>query len=259
MHAARQIQLFLFVLSALLLDTNLYASEKQAHDAYCQQYAQEATQQFYTNKLLGCGFDGVRWSSDLKGQRDWCSTVRRSISDTENEFRSLRLSQCHAKKRVEIPEACNDSSSRYLTVKAFRNYRSLISPVKNGLIRYDYNQDEQDDYVFFEIGNNDAKVTMCFSGKSGYKRQTTDLKLIISEAKVFEAEGINLQQVGDLLKVKIRKHDHNVGSSKYEFSYRYQPSSKTFKVINSEELYHAVQPGYYFSPPEAPVLFTSGK
>jgi hypothetical protein len=57
----------------------------------CQQYAQSAVAQNQQNLSRGCGFSGLRWSSDYNGHYQWCLSMPQLIADLENGARENEL------------------------------------------------------------------------------------------------------------------------------------------------------------------------
>ncbi|MGR9044483.1 MAG: PASTA domain-containing protein [Gammaproteobacteria bacterium] len=72
---------------------------------FCQNYAQEATEQHRRNRKDDCGFRDPRWHSDYDRHFDWCMSLDsnyRSIAERENEARAEMLNRC-ARAFVSVP------------------------------------------------------------------------------------------------------------------------------------------------------------
>lgn len=217
---------------------------KQDRRYACQNYANRAVKQNADNNKLQCGFTGTRWNNNRGGQYNWCMTVLDPVTLTEDGFREDSLKQCQADKtspqraqnRPAIPAQCNDPSKQYGAVKkinhAFRYAKQPTSPVQNGLIRYDYNRDKRQDYVFLEAKGENSRVVICMSQGANYQRHVTDIK--INSASGFGSYDYSITQSGADLKVATDYFEHNAGSSASQASYRYQPNTKKFKIIKSD-------------------------
>lgn len=82
---------YLFILFAILFNLSAFAKGDQI---FCSQYAQKAVKQNQQNLQQQCGFKGLRWSDDKKGQMQWCMTVREEIPSSENKARQDLLDSC---------------------------------------------------------------------------------------------------------------------------------------------------------------------
>lgn len=240
---------------------------KQMRQVQCRHYAKTAVKQNIENKDRSCGFIGARWNNNLQGQLAWCMTVRDVVTNRETQFRDKSLINCKKanvispQNRPSIPAACFDPKKQYFAVKKIDHHFAYTngpkSPVNGGVIRYDYNQDKQDDYVFLELKKDDARVTMCFSNVKGYKRRITDITFYAPGSGTMGAATFDISQKKDLLKVTSKRYEHNIGSSTRNTSYRYQPSTKKFKIISNDTDIHSADPENYgeMATPETPILF----
>lgn len=231
------------ILIASAGDLNKIKRERQNQ---CKHYTNTSVAQNASNIKLGCGFTGLRWSNNWKGQFDWCMTVLDPISGGENEFRKTQLANCKAKKASTsnpknspaIPAACHDPSKQYAAVKqvnhSFRYERKLKSPVKNGLIRYDYNKDRKPDYVFLETKGETARFAICLSRGNSYQRRVTDVSFTTAKTGSYFTDEYWMSQSGDLLKLDIENFEHNGGSSGRYISYRFNTATGKFKIIENK-------------------------
>lgn len=243
--------------------------ESKTAISYCNNYADNAIQQFAKSQSLGCGFSGPRWNNDRKGQYNWCLTVLEPFALTDSGFRDDALAACLVTKssgnnpqnQVAVPQACRDPSKAYTAVKQINHYFrydfSLTSPVKNGLISYDYNRDKKPDYVFLETKDNRSRVAMCFSGGQRYRRQLSDIAFS-SGSDSLGSSNYEITQQGDMLLIRIDEFEHDAGSSYRKLAYRFDVVTGKFKNINNQAgtspLSYDGQP-YPMSPPETPILF----
>jgi len=84
---------------------------------YCDQYAQLAVEQNEQNKQRQCGFEGLRWSNDKKGQKQWCMAVRRELTAKENQARQGLLASC------KLPQKRQAVLSKEIRVKPYKPSR----------------------------------------------------------------------------------------------------------------------------------------
>lgn len=235
----------------------------------CKHYASAAVEQFAKSQAMGCGFAGPRWNNNEKGQYDWCLSVLQPFADQESAFRSNALDRCiaekvspdHPQNQLALPESCRDPAKSYQAVKkishSFRYLNEVVSPVQNGLIAYDYNRDGKPDYVFLEVNDQQSRVAMCFSDATKYRRQLTDITFSPDNTGL-HSDRYNLTQQGEKLVVEVRYFQHNAGSSSRHVEYRFEPSTKRFRVIKNEvEVKPVVYDGqpYPMGAPPTPVLF----
>ena len=231
------------ILIASAGDLNKIKRERQNQ---CKHYTNTSIAQNASNKKLGCGFMGLRWSNNWKGQFDWCMTVLDPVSGGEDEFRKNQLASCKVKKASTsnpknspaIPAVCNDPSKQYSAVKqvnhSFRYERKLKSPVQNGLIRYDYNKDRKPDYVFLETKGETARVAICLSRGASYQRRVTDVSFTTAKDGSFFTDKFSMSHSGDLLNLDIEFFEHNGGSSGRNISYRFNTATGKFKIIKNK-------------------------
>lgn len=238
---------------------------KQEAEYHCQGYVDRALTQNQQNKRFACGYSGLRWNDDRDGQYKWCLMARRSISNAEDDARNELLKQCFTKKtskdnptnHPDIPATCLDSSKEYQAVKsiysAFRYEKTITTPVENGLIRYDYSQDNKDDFLFLELKGEMAHLSACLSQPSGYQRQRT--KVIFYAPGGSSAEQYQFTQQDGLLQITIDQFAHNEGSSFRTTHYRYNTAKQAFEIVkntaDSSPLEYDGQP-YPMSSPQTP-------
>jgi len=240
---------------------------KQARQNECKFYANDAVKQNTDNRNLSCGFKGVRWSNDWKGQFNWCMSVLNPSSSIENDFRSDSIKRCktqkasttHPKNRPVIPAVCDDPSKQYRAVKqvnhSFRYERALKSPVQNGLIRYDYNNDKKSDYVFLETKGEQARVVICLSRGASYQRRVTDVSFTTAKDGGFFTDEYSMRQSGDLLLLDIQNFEHNGGSSGRSLSYRFNTSTGKFKIIKNKADSYGIEMDGYTYPMAVPLTY----
>ena len=248
-------------------DFNKIIRERQGE---CKFYADTAVKQQAQNRSLACGFKGIRWSNQWKRQFDWCMTVLAPYSRVETDFREDSIKRCKVKKssasnpknRPAIPALCEDPSKQFQAVKqvnhSFRYDRSLKSPVSNGLIRYDYNKDKKQDFVFLETKEETARVVACLSQGNTYQRRVTDVSFTTSSFSSGFTDDFSLSQASDILTLSIDFFEHNGGSSRRTTDYRFDTATRKFKIIsNKADSYGVEMDGYTFpmAVPETYKLF----
>ena len=170
------------------------------------------------------------------------------------------VSPTNPKNKPSIPLQCNDPSKQYGSVMKVNHYyrydKTLKAPVENGLIRYDYNNDGQSDYVFLEAKGEQSRVIICMSTGNQHRRHITDIN--IHSGSGFGSYDYNITQNGATLEVDIQYFEHNAGSSYRKTSYQYQANTKKFKIINTEsESYGVEMDGmtYPVGRPPSPKLY----
>lgn len=233
---------------------------------YCQTYAKKAVQQHKTNLTLGCGLTGLRWNNDQKGQYKWCLTVSKKITDQEDVARTQALAQCKSPKStpvvgnsnsvLPIPSACVSTSAKPVKsfATAFRYETKEVTPVQpNGLIKYDFNQDKANDYLFLERNNDNVRLVQCMSQGETWKRYLSDMEYNAKGDALFSI-AYNFERKGDNLQININSFGHDDGSCDTEAQYHYNKASKTFKLINSKGDCTTADPTKPLYPPTAPTL-----
>lgn len=60
----------------------------------CSVYAREAVESNEENIRRGCGYSGLRWSSDYAGHFKWCMGVDKTAAQTESRARAEALQRC---------------------------------------------------------------------------------------------------------------------------------------------------------------------
>lgn len=221
---------------------NTVSDEMKYH---CSAYVDKSLQQNQLNKQYDCGFTGLRWNDERAGQYQWCLTVRQQISYAEQDARQTLLEQCFSRKTARdnpgnhpaLPPACRDSNGQYQAVKSiyteFRYDKAPASPVTEGLIRYDYNQDQQDDYLFLELKENMAHISVCLSQPGGYQRRLSNV-IFYAPGGGLEGDQYTISQQDDLLKIDLLFFGHNMGSAYRNTTYRYNTATQNFEMVDSE-------------------------
>ncbi|MGK7898797.1 MAG: hypothetical protein AB4372_35580 [Xenococcus sp. (in: cyanobacteria)] len=88
-----------------------------ADDIYCAIYSKTAVAQNEQNKNHGCGFTGLRWSSDEESHKGWCNRVSQSLADRETEVRVEELLKCG----IQFPAGADKWSNIYAHVAVAQN------------------------------------------------------------------------------------------------------------------------------------------
>lgn len=237
---------------------------------YCSVYADSAIEQNSLNIEKRCGFKGLRWNNDKKGQEKWCLSVLNIVSELEDTARKKMLTRCFMRKassdnphnKLQLPKGCYNPTNKFTPVKqiyaAYRYRKSLKQVIDNGLIQYDYNKDGKKDFVFVEQSDKKAQITLCMSKQSHYQRLETTMSQILDEG-TSDSLNYRVSQKNDLLEISIGLFSHNEGSSSRLTSFRYDTTTQTFKIIkNSSNAYGAATNGviYEMPTPRIPVIFS---
>jgi hypothetical protein len=211
----------------------------------CDYYGRSATTQYKQNIQAGCGFKGLRWSDDTVGHTNWCKTVRKAITTKENATRETMLKACFTKKSLvsntenypNIPQVCKNLKQGYTPIKSiyswYRYKKEIRTPVKDGLIKADFNHDNRPDYVFIERDNkHNIRLTTCISRHHYYIRKPTRI--------TFSAAGDSLSSHGHYIELKegqlvirFTYFGHNEGSSSAEGYYVYNVNQQVFQLNDS--------------------------
>ncbi len=220
-------------------------SSKRSYE--CDYYAREAVEQHRKNLQFNCGFKGTRWNNNRIGQKNWCVTVRKNITDKENNIRKQMLENCFKTKTAlnnpenhpKIPSSCKDHKKNYTAIKSiyswYRYDKEVRTPVENGLIQADFNRDGRLDYVFIEQ-NKKQKIRLiaCISDKNfkSYQRKTTS---IVFDAKgdSLMSEGYHISMSGKQLHLSLTYFGHNEGSSSADGFYIYNNRKHVFELKDS--------------------------
>jgi hypothetical protein len=216
----------------------------------CDHYARDAVTQHKQNQQAHCGFFGLRWSNDKAGQAKWCATTNKHITDQETEIRHTMLNRCFKNKALlsnttnhpKLPQSCKDSTGKYTAIKSIyrhdRTHREVRTPVKNGLIRFDFNRDNHLDYVFIEQNKQHGiQLTTCISGKNSsvysiYKRKPTVIRFKATLDELL-SYGHYISLKKQRLHIEFTYLGHNEGSSSAEGYYAYHHTQKKFELKKS--------------------------
>ncbi|MCK5811171.1 MAG: hypothetical protein KAH00_08770 [Cocleimonas sp.] len=211
----------------------------------CEYYAQDAVKQYKQNVQFDCGFKGIRWSNHQGGHAAWCSTVRKAISDGEKGVRDKMLKACllgkkpmgKIKNQPNIPSSCKDPKTKYTPIKSinswYRYERTIRMPVKNGLIKVDFNDDHHPDYVFIEKDKKQGvQLTMCVSYNNTYRRRVTKIAFS-AKGDSLSSEGYHISLKDKQLHITFTYFGHNEGSSFAEGYYAYNRHQHVFELKDS--------------------------
>lgn len=98
--------------------------EEDADEARCTTYANEAVRASRANTAEGCGFTGLRWTSNRNEHFNWCMDNPESASRTESRARNAELTSCRASSEEEdTVEACRNYSNA--AIRAFNESERL--------------------------------------------------------------------------------------------------------------------------------------
>ena len=230
-------------LCGLLYLSSAY-SDTSAKTYHCNYYARDAVEQHKKNLQFHCGYQSLRWSSNKRSQQQWCMTTRESISAKENAIRKEMLERCFKEKtsltntrnHPKIPNSCRDQKRHYTPIKSiyswYRYQREIRTPVKNGLIRFDFNRDGRLDYIFIEQDKKQGvQLTTCLSRKNAnlYTRKPTSLGFS-AKGDSLMSDGIDISLQGKQLHIIRRYFEHNAGSSSADGYYNYNNEKQIFEL-----------------------------
>jgi len=164
----------------------IYCLHTNADDrsSFCYNYAKLAVQQYNKNIQQNCGFKGLRWSDNKKGQQEWCKSTSKTIAQKEIEARQNLLKRCSIKlanKKLisSIPLECRSNKN---------NQSTILSPYgESGVfVTTDVNKDQQIDFIYFEKTKNKyGELNLCLSDKQ-YHYRKIQVDLGITAASVVE-------------------------------------------------------------------------
>ncbi|CAA6819983.1 MAG: Unknown protein [uncultured Thiotrichaceae bacterium] len=233
---------------------------RQENESRCKGYVGSVLELQKKNQQYQCGLTGALWNIDKQQQFEWCMGELEESVSAANAKRSEEIDACISRKTAttnpqnipEIPAVCFHPDSRYKAVKslhrAYRYQKSLEQPVENGLIRYDYNKDKKEDFVFLELHDHLAKVVVCFSAENTYRRQLTDIEFSARGDSV-EGEQYRISQDQEILQVEISSLIHNTGSSFRQIEYRYHVAKQAFEIVKN----HAESTPVYYDGVPSPM------
>lgn len=218
---------------------------RKANESRCKNYVSSIQSYQKQNLQHQCGLNGTLWNIDKEHQFGWCMNELESAMYAETQKRAEQIEACIKRKTAsknpqnipQVPKACYHPDPSHKAVKtlyrAYHYSKTIEQPIENGLIRYDYNQDNKEDYVFLELHEQKATAIVCFSEPEGYRRHVTDLEFYAPGDSI-EGEQYDIRQDKDILRVVISALMHNVGSSHRSIEYRYDPAKKAFEIIKNE-------------------------
>lgn len=270
------LQLFTFLLiltvniatASITIPTMEAISNNTYKNNSCQYYVDTSLQQNALNKKHHCGFTGSRWNDDKKGQFQWCMGALERASRAETDARTKLLETCISQKAAvdnpenqpKLPTQCKSSDPKKQAVKMLYRYfhykTELDQPIADGLIRYDYNGDKKEDYLFLERYKDYVEVMLCLSSAQSYQRQKIGI--------TFDAKGGDLdeyryyiKQVNNQLNIDINFFGHNQGSSYRLLSYIFDKKKNIFVETKNETgsspVYYDGQP-YPLGAPDTPTI-----
>lgn len=211
---------------------------------FCQTYAETAVAQQTQNVKYGCGFTGLRWSNDLNGQRQWCSSVNPSIPKQENKQRAQLLKSCFGRfppasvasnrNRLPIPASCTDPNQQFIpirTINSLSHYHaksSTYQPIidKKGYIKADLNKDTIDDFVFIEQNtHNSTRLAFCISQARTrtHQRKSTPFKIYSEANASTERSSQRIEYKQGRLLITDQYQEHNWGTDSVQGTYTFAP------------------------------------
>lgn len=207
----------------------------------CQSYANTAIAHQTQNLKYRCGFTGSRWSNDLKGQQQWCTSVPPHIPQQETQQREQLLRSCYARlppaktahNQLPIPANCTDQSQQYQPIRHINSrshynaksttYQPIID--SKGYIKADLNRDNIDDFVFIEQSPQNTRLAFCTSQARTrtHQRKSTPFKIYSEENATTERSSQRIEYKHGKLLVTDQYQEHNWGTDSVQGTYAYSP------------------------------------
>lgn len=238
-----------------------YDGDKVAREYACLRESEEILGDVWKGQRFECGFEGALWHENLKLRINQCMQAydNRQLADThfqERQLREKKLDACWTQKtaptnpdnQVKVPESCKDPEAKYVPVRSSKHSEEIFgekvhTPISGGLIKYDYNLDEIEDYLFFEVSKLNAKESyydrkqedqfiLCMSNKGAYQRHKTD---IYFARYPLTHTTTTLGQFGSSLVIDMEHFEVNLGSSYRSTRYRYSTKLGRFEIVDDSD------------------------
>ena len=130
-HSLRKLT---WTFSMLVLSSTLASA---ADEEFCSDYVLIAISQYWQSIDQGCGYTGVRWSANYKGQFDWCLSAHQWVAENEMDTRAQLLEECRsapsANHDAEITDDNHSVNKTSSENKGDLNERLLHAVAKNDL------------------------------------------------------------------------------------------------------------------------------
>ncbi|CAA6811955.1 MAG: Unknown protein [uncultured Thiotrichaceae bacterium] len=221
---------------------NSCSTRTTATNNYCQSYASKAVAQHQQNLQYQCGFQGLRWNNDLKGQHQWCNSVTPDLAQREHVQREQSLKSCFSQRppgyiannQPPIPAQCIDRQQNYTPIRRINSrnhyqngsttYQPIIDP--KGYIQADLNYDRINDYVFIEQKQKQTRLAFCTSQpRTGQlKRKATRFKIYSEANPTTEISSQRIEYKKGKLLITDQYQEHNWGTDSIQGTYTFVPS-----------------------------------
>lgn len=117
----------LFSYLVLLPGMATHAADKD----FCSDYVLVAISHYWQSVDEDCGFTGLRWSADYKGQYDWCLTAHQWVAENETDSRAKLLEECRVKKTSKSAEPDTKAVVEKETLGSVDLNKQLLKAVTN--------------------------------------------------------------------------------------------------------------------------------
>lgn len=246
------------------------AESQEMLEYTCNEYTEYSLEQVQDNNRYGCGFGGSHWSDNADDHKKWCLTNELSVTEQQRSkdkkltaCRKIKTSPHSQSNQIKVPGACKDPAKAYTPVKQVNwiDYLSErpFSPVEGSLIKYDFNEDKQLDYVFLEAREHrdvDAQFVICMSQKSTYRRHLTDIEFYTMPGLSFQ--GAKIENNDGVLKLRMLHYERAYGKAWRNVTYKFSTDTAKFTVVDTvKETYNVTsrEGAYQMTPPKVPKLF----
>ncbi|MEE9351616.1 MAG: ankyrin repeat domain-containing protein [Thiotrichaceae bacterium] len=167
----------------LLPGMTTHAADKD----FCSDYVLVAISQYWQSVDEGCGFTGLRWSADYKGQYDWCLTAHQWVAENETDSRTKLLEECRVNQTSKSAESdtivvvkkgtpgSDNLNKQLLKAVANNNLAEVKALVKNGA---DIHFETDDEALIKSLGMSShlgKAITVVSNGVSKASTETTEV------------------------------------------------------------------------------------
>ncbi|MCK5725371.1 MAG: hypothetical protein KAH22_00945 [Thiotrichaceae bacterium] len=221
-----------------------FSTEANNKVSYCNFYAQTAMTQSEKNISYQCGFKSKYWNPKAVTHNTWCLKSNKGAMQTIEANRKKLLGACYKKfatinnpkNHLELPSSCIESQGRFTPIRSYYDLHThskdkLQSPVKEGLIKNDFNHDNIYDYVFIEENSfKRIQLVACFSRKGKpYQRIITNTHLSYAKKNLKGSYHYYIEMQENLLQIT-KRYTHTKGSSSATLTYQY--NGKGFRPLD---------------------------
>lgn len=95
-----------------------------ASEFFCSMYAEKAAAQAKQNIKYSCGYEGVRWKTDIEYYTQWCLNASSDAAERESIARIAQLGECNA---TLLPAGANRWCNTYSRIAVGQSRANLSS------------------------------------------------------------------------------------------------------------------------------------